>query len=195
MFLRRNVVPPSSGSGFPVHGTAWWHLFGSQPSWFFCATVLIACPVQVAIVLVHLLMVRNSVLCLSSDSSEEPHYEQDCTRNSAKGLCYCIGVRVQWTPHHKDVWRSECIAPRILIHWHRWMCEVSFTPRRLFSGGKRPHIAYCLGGRIFIFSQRFRSFGMWHCVTEKWVSTIRRSVDGDHFKVAATCSFEVTESI
>jgi len=195
MLLRRNVVPPSSGPGFPVPGTAWWHLFGSQPSRFYCATVLIACPSQVATVLVHLLMVKNSVLCVSTSSCEEPHYEEDCTHNSAKGLCFCISVRVQWPPHRKAVWRSECIAPRILCRWHRWMCGVIFTPRRLYSWGKRPHIAYWLGGRIFIFSQRFRSFGIWRCITEKWVSTIRRSMDDDHFKVDAACSFEVTESI
>jgi len=29
-------------------------------------------------------------------------------------------------------------------------------------------------------------------MTEKWVSTIRKSMDGDHFKVDATCSFDVT---
>jgi len=150
MLLRRNVLPPSSRSGFPVHGTAWWHLFGSQNSWFFCATVLIACPAQVATVLVHLLMVKSSVLCLSIGSCEEPRYEQDGTHNSAMGLCSCIGVRVRWMPHHKAVWRGEYRAPRILSRWHRWMYGVSFTPRRLCSWGKRPHVVYWLGGRILI---------------------------------------------
>jgi hypothetical protein len=50
---------------------------------------------------------------------------------------------VNWAPHHEGVFRSQCIAPRILDLGTRWRWMSSFTPRRLYPQGKSPW--YSLG--------------------------------------------------
>jgi hypothetical protein len=86
-------------------------------------------------------------------------------------------------PHHKAAWRSEGIAPRILNHWYRWMCEVSFTPWRLCSWAKRPHITCWLGGRIQVFwdvTLRHWEVGLgfegpWTVITSRWMQHVPSS--------------------